>query len=108
MENLVNKIIEIDRMADSRINTARKQSRDMLKNSDEQCKKIVRDIEAAAEKRIAEIENINKSEYDLKAAALDEKISNEKEEMDCYFRDHHIEIEKKIFAEIVGEQFEIR
>ena len=55
MESLVNKIIEIDRMADGRINDAKKQSEDILKSAEEKCKKIREDITAAAEKRIAEI-----------------------------------------------------
>ena len=53
MESLVNRIIEIDRMADGRINDAKKQSEDILKSAEEKCKKIREDITAAAEKRIA-------------------------------------------------------
>ena len=103
MESLVNKIIEIDRMADGRINDAKKQSEDILKSAEEKCKKIREDITAAAEKRIAEIESINKSDYESKISVLNKKINLEKERMDSFF-----ENQKSIFSEIVGEQIEIR
>lgn len=108
MESLVNRIIEIDRMADGRINDAKKQSEDILKSAEEKCKKIREDITAAAEKRIAEIESINKSDYESKISVLNKKINLEKERMDSFFEKHHTEIEKSIFSEIVGEQIEIR
>ena len=108
MESLVNKIIEIDRMEDGRINDAKKQSEDILKSAEEKCKKIREDITAAAEKRIAEIESINKSDYESKISVLNKKINLEKERMDSFFENHHTEIEKSIFSEIVGEQIEIR
>lgn len=97
MESLVNKIIEIDRMADGRINDAKKQSEDILKSAEEKCKKIREDITAAAEKRIAEIESINKSDYESKISVLNKKINLEKERMDSFFENHHTEIEKAYF-----------
>ena len=39
---------------------------------------------------------------------LNKKINLEKERMDSFFENHHTEIEKSIFSEIVGEQIEIR
>ena len=81
MESLVNKIIEIDRMADGRINDAKKQSEDILKSAED---------------------------YESKISVLNKKINLEKERMDSFFENHHTEIEKSIFSEIVGEQIEIR
>ena len=75
MERLVNRIIEIDRMADGRINDAKKQSEDILKSAEEKCKKNREDITAAAEKRIAEIESINKTDNESKISVLNKKIN---------------------------------
>lgn len=103
MESVVNKIIEIDRMADSRINDARKRSEEILSETDEKCRKLRNDICIAADKQVAEIENVNKSDFDLKVAGLEKKYAMEKQEMDSFFDSRHTEIENSIFAEIVGE-----
>lgn len=103
MESVVNKIIEIDRMADSRINDARKRSDEILSETEEKCRKLRNDICTAADKRIAEIEEINRSDFDFKVSELEKKYSTEKLEMDSFFDSRHTEIENSIFAEIVGE-----
>ncbi|MCM1227041.1 MAG: hypothetical protein NC320_06385 [Clostridium sp.] len=103
MENLVNKIIEIDRMADSRIVEAQKSSRKILSDTETKCVSLKRDISYAADKRITEIEKINKTDFDMKIAKLEKKYADEKMNMDRFFDFSHLDIENKIFAEIVGE-----
>lgn len=103
MENLVNKIIEIDRMANSRIVEAQKSSRKILSDAETRCVSLERDISYAADKRITEIEKINKADFDMKIAKLEKKYADEKKNMDRFFDFSHLDIENKIFAEIVGE-----
>lgn len=103
MESVVNRIIDIDRMADIKINDARKRSDDILLNSEKECKNLRNNINSAAENRISKVEEINKSDYDLKVTGLKKKYGLEKQNMDDFFESRHIEIENRIFAEIVGE-----
>lgn len=106
MESVVNKIIEIDRMADIKISDAKKQSDEILSNAEMECVKLASDISSAAEKRIFEIEKINRFDYDSRVALLEEKYGFEKSSMDNVFEKTHVEIENAIFSEIVGECFE--
>lgn len=103
MESVLNKIIEIDRMADSKINDAQDDSKRFIRDTELKCASLKKDILSAADKRIREVENINKTDFDSKIAVLEEKYSDEKKDMDSFFESRHDEIEKKIFAEIVGE-----
>lgn len=103
MENLVNKIIEIDRMADGRIVEAKKSSVKILSDAETKCESLKKDISCAADKRITEIEKINKTYFDMQIAKLEKKYADEKMNMDRFFDFSHLDIENKIFAEIVGE-----
>lgn len=103
MECVVNKIIEIDRMANEKISDAQKNSSMLLKETEEKCRTLKNDICFAADKRIKEIENINKSDFDSKIAVLEKKYAAEKDDMNSFFEAKHTEIENMIFTEIVGE-----
>lgn len=103
MESVINKIIEIDCMADSRLNDAQKQHNEILSKADAKSRSLISSINSAAEKRISEIEKINKSDYDSKVAMLEEKYKLEKNSMSNVFEQNHIKIEDMIFSEIVGE-----
>lgn len=107
MESVVNKIIEIDRMADRRISDAKKNSKKILSDTETKCSDLRNDISYAADRRIREIERINKTDFDMKIARLEEKYAVEKKDMDRFFEFSHSEIENKIFAEIVGEHIEV-
>ena len=106
MESVVDKIIEIDRMADRKISEAKKNSGDIIRQAEEKCHTLKKDISFAADKRIGEVEKINRSDFDGKVAGLEEKYAAEKKDMDSFFETRHNEIEKTIFEEIVGERIE--
>ncbi len=106
MESIVDKIIEIDRMADSRINDARKKSDEILNAAEEKCRRLKNDIASGADKRIAEVEEINRLEYEKESEKLHKEYETRKNEMDSFFEANHADIEKNIFSEIVGEECE--
>ncbi len=103
MKSVINEIIEIDRMADKRLIDAQNKSDEILSNADVKSMKLINDINSAAEKRIMEIEKINKSYYDSKVTALEEQYRIEKNSMNNIFEKSHAKIEDMIFSEIVGE-----
>lgn len=103
MESIVNEIIKIDEMADTKIKDARSQSNEILTNAEKECQKIRNGINSAASKKISQIEQANKSEYESKLSSLKKANDLNKQSMDNFFVSRHDEIENKIFAEIVGE-----
>lgn len=103
MESVISKIIEIDKNASERINSASEKQKQILEDSENQCRKIREEIAGSADKRIAEVEGINKSEFEAETAELEKKISDAINEMNTFYEQNHERIEKEIFAEIVGE-----
>lgn len=103
MESVVNRIIDIDRQASDRLNEAQKKKNSIIEGTAAECDEIKKQLSASAEKRIAEIEQINKSEFDMLAAEIESKYKQKKEEMYDFFEKYHTSIEESIFAEIVGE-----
>lgn len=100
---IVNRIIEIDRLAESRISDAKKRSEEIIIGAQKDSETLKSDISAAAQKRMKEIEIINKNDFDSQVAELERKHDLEKKQMDSFFESNHEKIEDSIFAEIVGE-----
>lgn len=103
MESVINRIIEIDRNATERINSASEKKKQILDDIKNQCSELKLKIENDAEKRISKIEDLNKSEYEMKTAELEKKFNDEINEMNTFYEQNHKIIEREIFAEIVGE-----
>ena len=100
---IVNRIIEIDRLAESRLSDARKRSEEIVMNAKKDSETLKSEISAAAQKRISEIETINKNDFDSQLAELEKQHDLENRQMDSFFESNHEKIENIIFAEIVGE-----
>lgn len=103
MESVINKIIEIDKLAEERLTKAEIRQKNIYNEAQEECRRLEVKIRRDADKRINEIENINKSEFDAFYEKISKKYSEEILNMDSFFSDNHEEIENQIFAEIVGE-----
>lgn len=103
MESVINRIIEIDRNATERINSANEKKKQIIEDIKNQCREIKLKIESDAENRISQIEDFNKSEYEMESAELEKKFNDEINEMNTFYEQNHKIIEREIFAEIVGE-----
>jgi len=103
MESVVNKIIEIDKKANDRIAEAAESKKTILQQAEQQSNELKEKLGRDADKRIAEIENINKAEFDVQTAELEKQFNEETSKMDAFFESNHLKIEEEIFAEIVGE-----
>ncbi len=103
MESIINKIIEIDRLAEERLSQAEIRKKDIFADTQRECRDLEKKIRHDAEVRITEIEKINRQEYEAASEDLSKKYSDEMNSMDRYFESHHEIIENRIFSEIVGE-----
>lgn len=103
MESVINRIIEIDRNATERINSANEKKKQIIEDIKNQCRELQLKIESDAENRISQIEDLNKSEYEMESAELEKKFNDEINEMNTFYDQNHKIIEREIFAEIVGE-----
>ncbi len=103
MESIINKIIEIDRLAEERLNLAEVKKKEIFENAKKECFDLEKKLRHDADMRISEIEKINKRDYDALSESLSKKYSDEMNNMDRYYESHHEIIENRIFSEIVGE-----
>ncbi len=103
MESVINRIIEIDKNATERINSAFEKKKQIMDDIKNQCRELKLKIENDAEKRISQIDDFNKSEYEKESAELEMKFNDEINEMNTFYEQNHKIIEREIFAEIVGE-----
>ena len=101
MESVINRIIEIDKNATERINSASEKRNQIIEDTKKQCMEIRTKIERDADMRISQIEDFNKSEFEKEVSELEKKFNDEINEMNAFY--NHETIEKEILAEIVGE-----
>ena len=103
MESVINRIIEIDKQAEERLSSAEIRQKKIFRDAENECRQLEEKISHDAEKRISEIEKINRREYEELSEKLSKKYADEILSMDSFFEDNHENIENQIFAEIVGE-----
>ena len=103
MESVINRIIEIDKNATERINSASEKRNQIIEDTKKQCMEIRTKIERDADMRISQIEDFNKSEFEKEVSELEKKFNDEINEMNDFYDYNHETIEKEILAEIVGE-----
>ena len=103
MESVINRIIEIDKNATERINSASEKRNQIIEDTKKQCMEIRTKIERDADMRISQIEDFNKSEFEKEVSELEKKFNDEINEMNAFYDYNHETIEKEIWAEIVGE-----
>lgn len=103
MENIINKIIEIDRLAEERLHQAETKQNEISLQAQNECKKLEEKLRHDADARISEIEKINKREFEILSEDIAKKYDEKLKNMDLFYEKNHIDIENKIFGEIVGE-----
>ena len=81
MESVINRIIEIDKNATERINSASEKRNQIIEDTKKQCMEIRTKIERDADMRISQIEDFNKSEFEEEVSELEKKFNDEINEM---------------------------
>lgn len=84
MESVINRIIEIDKNATERINSASEKRNQIIEDTKKQCMEIRTKIERDADMRISQIEDFNKSEFEKEVSELEKKFNDEINEMNAF------------------------
>lgn len=103
MENLVNKIIEIDSKADQRLNDAESASMELVEKSEKEAAELRESLRKRADSRIEKIREFHRLETEDTLARISEENVQKIKELDEAYDRLHVSIEDSIFRAIVGE-----
>lgn len=103
MENIVNKIIEIDTQADQRLNDAETAGMELVEKSEKEASELKENLRKRAENRIEKIKEFHRLETEDALAKISEESSLKMKALDESFDEIHVSIEDSIFRAIVGE-----
>ena len=102
MENIVTKIIEIDRAANEKLARS-KQQQQILEDARADARQQQEELEKKADNRIAQVELYHEGEYRRISQELSEKFDASVTALNRSFEEKHEQIETEIFNRIVGE-----
>ncbi len=102
MENLVNKIIEIDSQADQRLNDAESASEKLLARSEQEADDLRESLKKRADNRMEKIRDFHRMETEDALSRISEECSEQIKKLDEAFENTHVSIEESIFNTIVG------
>ena len=100
MENIVTKIIEIDRAANEKLARSKQQQQQILEDARADARQQQEELEKKADNRIAQVELYHEGEYRRISQELSEKFVTA---LNRSFEEKHEQIETEIFNRIVGE-----
>lgn len=103
MESIINKIIEIDKKAEQKLINAKSMQQQSATEAVEECRILEEKLKREADDAISVIEAVNKEDYEKLSEANEKKYADEKKKMIDFYEESHLEIERSIFEEIVGE-----
>lgn len=103
MENLVDKIIEIDDVAEQMIKTAEEHKKDLLSDMEEKKVKITQDIQEKANKKLEAFENSYKSTAEQEILQIKEKEKQQIHRLETAFSKNQAIWITQITKEILHE-----
>ncbi|MBE6852312.1 MAG: hypothetical protein E7505_02380 [Ruminococcus sp.] len=103
MENVINRIIEIDKAADKRLNDALERSKKIIGSSEREASDIKENTRADAEQRISEIRLFHKNEIEKEISEITSECDKKIRQLDEAYEKLHLSIEEDIFRAIVGD-----
>lgn len=103
MENIITRIIEIDRQANEKLAASEREKDQILADARTQAVQRTEELEQNARKRIAEVEAFHAGEYDRAQKKSKEQHERDLRDMDAVFAKKHESIEAELFGKIVGE-----
>ena len=106
MENIINKIIDIDRMAEKRLSDAETESQNLIAKSEREAADLKENLRSAAEKRISEVRDFHKNETEAELNRIRSECDAKIKELDEAYENKHLSIEESIYRTIVGESVE--
>ena len=103
MENVINRILEIDKDACVRLEQAEKQKKQILAETKIEEAKIKEDHIKRADVRIQKVEETEKKFAEEEMIKLEEKKQEQISKLNAIFEQNHISWEQDIFQRIVGD-----
>ncbi|MBP0960591.1 MAG: hypothetical protein J5864_00445 [Oscillospiraceae bacterium] len=103
MENIVNRIVEIDNEADRRLTEAEEAGRKRVEDSEKEAKELKENLMARAESRMDKVRSFYRGETETDVNRINDECSQKLKQLDEAFENSHSVIEEKIFRAIVGE-----
>ena len=101
MENIVNRIVEIDNEADRRLTEAEEAGRKRVEDSE--ALELKENLMARAESRMDKVRSFYRGETETDVNRINDECSQKLKQLDESFENSHSVIEEKIFRAIVGE-----
>lgn len=102
MENIVTRIIEIDREANEKLAQSKQQQQQLLADARAEAQQQ-QELEKRADNRISQVELYHEGEYRRISQELSEKFDAAVMALNKSFEERHEQIETEIFNRIVGE-----
>ena len=101
MENLINRILEIDEDAKKKLDNAYKKKSDILCDAEKQEDQIKEDVFKKVNGRVEKVEEFEKSNSDEKLAELAKKTEDEIAALDKTYNENHDKWEDEIYRNII-------
>ena len=89
MENLVDKIIEIDKIAEEKMKVAEKENAAFMRQIDQRKQEIINEIDKSAEAKLKSFEKAEKSSADEEIAKLEQEKQQAIQKLQAIYQDHH-------------------
>ncbi len=102
MENIVDEIIKIDKMAEEKINSADDERKKILEETATEARDMKEKLGMSAEKRIKDVLEFHQKETDKAVSTIVSNCEQKLKELDEAYSSKHEEIETSIFNSIVG------
>lgn len=103
MEGIINKIMEIDRLAEQKLAAAKKLQQQIAKEAVEESSKLEESLKKSADRAIDNVEATNRHEFEILSEKQEKKYADEMKRLDRFYEQEHEKIENEIFSRIVGE-----
>ena len=103
MENIVTRIIEIDREANEKLAQSKQQQQQLLADARAEAQQQEEELEKRADNRISQVELYHEGEYRRISQEMSEKFDAAVTALNKSFEERHEQIETEIFNRIVGE-----
>lgn len=103
MENIVTRIIEIDREANEKLAQSKEKQQQILADARADARQQQEELEKRADHRIAQVELYHEGEYRRISQELSEKFDAAVKGLNKSYQEQHERIESEIFHRIVGE-----
>ncbi len=107
MENIVDEIIKIDKMAEEKINSADDERKKILEDTAAEAHDMKEKFSISAEKRIKDVLDFHQKETDKAVNLITENCDQKLKELDEAYSSKHVEIENSIFNSIVGGSVDV-